>query len=94
MIASFRWSAEKDARLRAIHGVGFADVVEALEQDGFLSYRAHPNTGKYPHQVQVVVAIRGYAYVVPAVTEPGGLFLKTLYPSRKATAEYLGKGAH
>ncbi len=89
-----RWNAAKDERLRVTHGIGFADVVEALERDGFLVFRAHPNTEKYAYQVQVVVAIRGYAYVVPAVREPGGLFLKTLYPSRKATAAYLGKGDH
>ena len=38
----------------------------------------------------LVLAIEGYAYVVPYIAEPdGGLFLKTVFPSCKYTAIYL-----
>ena len=35
----------------------------------------------------------GYVYLVPFVDEPEYIFLKTLYPSRKATRMY-GKDRH
>jgi hypothetical protein len=40
----------------------------------------------------LVVAVEGYAYLVPYVEEPDGYFLKTVIPSRKATREYLSQG--
>jgi hypothetical protein len=36
-----------------------------------------------------VLEIDDYAYVVPYVTNGDVIFLKTLFPSRKHTAEYL-----
>ncbi|AAO91568.1 hypothetical protein [Coxiella burnetii] len=36
-----------------------------------------------------VVELNGYAYLVPFVEEGGKLFLKTAFPSRKATKLYL-----
>jgi hypothetical protein len=37
----------------------------------------------------MVVAIRGYAYLVPFVQDEEKIFLKTIIPSRKATKKYL-----
>jgi hypothetical protein len=38
----------------------------------------------------MVVCVREYAYVVPFVEQENGtLFLKTIYPSRKAKKDYL-----
>lgn len=48
--------------------------------------------GRYPDQLILVVAVEGYAYLVPYVEEPDGYFLKTVIPSRKATREYLSQG--
>ena len=36
-----------------------------------------------------VVALEGYANLVPFVEEPDYYFLKTVIPSRKATRDYL-----
>jgi len=36
-----------------------------------------------------VIEINSYAYVVPYVEEDDYLFLKTIFPSRKYTKEYL-----
>lgn len=52
----------------------------------------HPNERRYPGQLILVVAVEGYAYLVPYVDEPDGYFLKTVIPSRKATREYLDQG--
>jgi hypothetical protein len=36
----------------------------------------------------LVVAVSGYAYLVPFVEDGQALFLKTIIPSRKATRDY------
>jgi hypothetical protein len=41
-------------------------------------------------QVVLVVACRGYVFLVPSVEESTHYFLKTIIPSRKATRDYLG----
>jgi hypothetical protein len=49
----------------------------------------HPDAEHYSHQRIMVVAIRGYACNVPYVFEEDGIFLKAVYPSRKATSLFL-----
>lgn len=81
------WSPEKSVELKERHGFGFERVLVALWEGALLDERAHPNTG---HQHQLVVAIEGYAWIVPFVTDGKTIFFKTMFPSRKATREYLG----
>ena len=45
----------------------------------------HPNTEKYPNQLLYEVDVDGYVHVVPVIRSGRILFLKTIYPSRKAT---------
>ena len=45
----------------------------------------HPNAERYPNQLLYEVDVDGYVNVVPVVSEGRMLFLKTIYPSRKAT---------
>ena len=59
---------------------------------GLLDILAHPNRARYPKQRILVVALDGYAYLVPYVEEETYLFLKTIIPSRKATRDYLNLG--
>lgn len=47
---------------------------------------------QYRHQRQLVVAVRGYAYLVPVVEERDGFFFKTIIPSRKLPQSYLRAG--
>lgn len=84
------WSPTKNAELKARYGFRFERVLVALEQGALLDERAHPDRQRYAHQRQLVVAIDDYAWVVPLVTDGRIMFLKTLYPSRKATRDYLG----
>jgi hypothetical protein len=58
-------------------------------EDRFLDDRAHPNAEQYGHQRQLVVEIDEYAWVAPYVESEDEVFLKTFFPSRKATKEYL-----
>lgn len=84
------WSPEKNTELKARHGFGFERVLVALADGALLDERAHPNTEKYRHQRQLVVEIDGYAWVVSFIHDGERLLLKTLFPSRRATKDYLG----
>lgn len=53
----------------------------------------HPNAEKYPNQLLYEVDVDGYVHVVPVVREGRILFLKTIYPSRKATRKRSGEPA-
>lgn len=88
----FRWSLEKNDRLRVDRGVSFEGIVVAIESHGLLDVLAHPNQAKYPRQRVLVVAHDNYAYLVPFVEEEDYFFLKTIIPSRKATRDYLNLG--
>lgn len=89
-MTTIRWDPEKEDRLRSMEdrgGVTFVDCVVAIEEGRVLDELPHPVRG---NQRFLVLAIEGYAYVVPYVLEPdGGLFLETVFPSRKYTAIYL-----
>lgn len=90
MYPDIEWNAEKNAELKERHGFGFERVLVALADGRLLDERRHPNVEKYGHQRQLVVEIDGYAWIVPFVTDGQRVFLKTLFPSRKATRDYLG----
>lgn len=85
----YLFSPEKNAQLREKRGVSFDEVIAAIENDQVLDIIEHPNTKKYPNQELIIINVKGYVYVVPFVTqENGDLFLKTIYPSRKAKKIY------
>ena len=86
----FRWDPDKNERLKAGRGLSFEKIVLAIEEDGLKDVLVHPNQRRYPGQVVLVVAYRGYVFLVPSVEESTHYFLKTVIPSRKATRDYLG----
>ncbi len=83
------WSPEKNVVLRELRGIGFEDVETALENGGVLDDVPHPDQMAYPGQRILVVDIRGYVCLVPYVRDGDTIFLKTVYPSRKAQRKYL-----
>lgn len=87
----FRWAPAKNELLRQERGVSFEEVTVAVEAGALLDVVSHPNPAKYPGQKVMVVAVAGYAYLVPFVEEKDHLFLKTIIPSRKATRDFIGK---
>lgn len=87
----FRWSAEKNDLLRRERGVCFEDVTVAVEAGALLEVVPHPNPRRYPRQRVMVVAVAGYACLVPFVEEDDHYFLKTIIPSRKATRDFITK---
>ncbi len=86
----FRWDPDKNERLKSGRGVSFEEIVLAIEDDGLKDILVHPNQQRYSGQVVLVVAYRGYAFLVPSIEESTHYFLKTIIPSRKATRDYLG----
>jgi hypothetical protein len=86
----FRWSHEKNEILKRERSISFEEIVLAIESGGLLDELKNPNELKYPNQLIFVIALDGYAYLVPYVEESEYYFLKTVIPSRKATRDYLG----
>lgn len=83
------WSPTKNAKLKERYGFGFERVLTALEEGGVLDNRTHPNSVRYGHQRQLILRIDDYAWIVPFVGDGQRIFLKTMFPSRKATRKYM-----
>ena len=90
-MTQFRWAPEKNDILKQERGVSFEEITVAVEAGALLDIVPHPNPAKYPRQKIMVVAVAGYAYLVPFVEEVGHYFLKTIIPSRKATRIFISK---
>ena len=83
------WNTDKARKLAADRNrgnVGFEDCVIAIEDGRILDIIANPVR---VNQKMFVLRINDYAYVAPFVENEDGIFLKTVYPSRKHTAIYL-----
>lgn len=88
----YEFSPEKNQLLIKECGISFEDVVSALDNNKLLDTIAHHNLTKYPNQEIYIVNINGYVYLVPFVRKnEQTVFLKTIFPSRKLTKEYLGE---
>lgn len=85
----YDWDPSKDELLQRTRGISFADVVRHIESGDLLATRLHPNQTRHPGQHVFIIRIEGYAYEVPFVMEGDTFLLRTIYPSRKATRDYL-----
>lgn len=93
MTKAIRWNPEKADLLREDEtrgGFSFEDCVIAIEGNGVLDIIQNPSSN-HPRQKAYVLNLEGYAYLVPFVENEDEIFLKTMVPSRKYTAIYLGK---
>ncbi len=86
------WNEEKNEWLKQKRGVSFEDVVLAIQEEKILDIIKHPNQRRYLKQNIYVLEIGEYAYLVPFVEDEDKIFLKTIFPSRKYTREYIEKG--
>ena len=85
-----RWNIEKAKALQANKDrnyVRFEDCVIAIEEGRILDDLPHPTR---KNQRIFVLEIYDYAYVVPYIEETDGIFLKTVFQSRKHNKKYLG----
>lgn len=87
---NFRYCFRKNAQLLSERGIGFEEIIEEIHNGNLITIKLHHNQTDYPGQKIMYVRCLQHVYLVPYVTEPDGtLFLKTLFPSRKATKKYL-----
>lgn len=86
---TMRWDHVKNALLIETRGVSFDEVAACIERGDCLAVVDHPNFARHPGQKMAVVALRGYAYLVPFDEHSDHLVLRTVIPSRQATQKYL-----
>ena len=89
MIKIITWNQEKDKLLKSKRGIGFQEIVDAINSSGFIDRIDHPNRERCPKQKIFVVNVDEYVYLVPFVEDDEKIFLKTIYASRKYTKSYL-----
>ncbi len=92
MIKYVAWDVEKNERIKQVRGISFEEAVMAIFSGDVLGKILHPNQKRYPGQYIYILSIRDYAYVVPFVEDKEKIFLKTVFPSRKYTRDYIEKG--
>jgi len=81
----YTFDPSKNAWLIQNRGISFDQIISLIEDGKLIAVLEHPDQGKYPNQLLYEVDVDGYIYIVPVVREEQRLFLKTIYPSRKAT---------
>ena len=74
----YKWSALKSRRLKKARGASFDDILKGE----FIEMIVHPNQSG---QKILLMWYRNYVWASPCVETEDGIFLKTLYPSRKYT---------
>lgn len=78
-----RWNPLKNYLLKQKHGVSFEDIVGGTLIDEI----QHP---KRNNQRIFIFEYNHYLWSIPYVVEKNGVFLKTIYPSRKLMKKYKG----
>ena len=87
----YRWDAAKNQWLITSRRVSFEEIVWAVAHGHLLDVLISDKE-RYKGQKQLVVEVKGYAYLVPIVEEGEVIVLKTVIPSRKLTRRYLRRG--
>jgi len=86
----YNFSSEKNQKLIKERDISFEEIISAIESNCILDVIEHPNLPKYSNQQMYVIKVNHYIYLVPfVIEEDGAIFLKTIFPSRKATQKYL-----
>jgi uncharacterized DUF497 family protein len=88
--AIFSWNEEKNAILKAERNISFEEIVAALQNSDLIEIIPNPSQN-HPEQKCLVVNIKNYAYLVPYIENNDGIFLKTIYPSRKYSKLFIRK---
>jgi hypothetical protein len=83
----YAFDPQKNAWLISERGIGFEQIIALIESSKLIRVLEHPNAERYPNQLLYEVDVDGYVHIVPVVRQGRSLFLKTIYPSRKATRE-------
>ena len=89
-VGCFKFCSEKNQTLQSERGISFEEIIALLESGKIIGIRKHPDVVKYPTQKIYLIDIDGYVWFVPFVRNSEEIFLKTAFPSRKATKVYKG----
>jgi hypothetical protein len=85
----FNYNQEKNLKLKKERGISFDEIISLIE-DGFLiDVMNHPNQEEYPNQKIYLIDLDGYIWLTPFIQTDTEIFLKTAFPSRKYTKEYM-----
>ena len=87
----FNWDKEKNLKLKELRGISFEEIVFYISNGAVLDIIENPNSEIYKDQYMFIIKIDDYAYIIPFVENENEIFLKIIYPSRKATQKYLNK---
>jgi len=82
---------DKNNLLKQSRGIGFEEIISAINSGKVLDVYDHPNQANYSGQNIYVVEALNYVYLVPFIHNEDGTFLKTIIPSRKAKKIYKGE---
>jgi uncharacterized DUF497 family protein len=85
---NFVFDAKKNVWLIEKRNISFERIIYLIESVCLIRAVKHPNKIKYPNQVIYEIDVDGYVYAVPAVKDGNTIFLKTAFPSRKATKRF------
>jgi len=91
-VKRYTWNREKNQHLKAQRNISFEEVLIHIASGDVLDVIEHRNQEKYEGQRIFIIRIHDYAWLVPFVETETEIFLKTIIPSRKATAQYLRGG--
>ncbi|BFD46452.1 MAG: hypothetical protein DMENIID0002_10980 [Rickettsia endosymbiont of Sergentomyia squamirostris] len=87
----FRYNYEKNSKLLFERGIGFEEIIQSIADGNLLDITKHHNQEQYPDQQILYVRILTEIYAIPYIKEDDNtIFLKTLFPSRKARKKFLG----
>lgn len=87
-LVQFDWDPEKNEKIKRERGVSFEEIAFCLGDGQLWKIENHHNQEGYPNQQIFFIPIGNYVYLVPFVQKEETFFLKTAFPSRKATKEY------
>ena len=88
----YEYSDSKNRLLINERHISFEEIIAALNNKQLLDIVEQPNKNKHPNQKAYVVQINNYVYLVPFVKkDKQTVFLKTIFPSRKAKKRYIKK---
>jgi hypothetical protein len=84
IVYTISWNKVKSARLKRMRGVSFEEIIKAE----YLDTIDHPSRN---NQQIFIFDYKGYIWAVPFVVDSEGVFLKTLYKSRRFNKFYKGR---
>ena len=88
---TYDWNEEKNRQLNQRRDISFEEIVLCIQENRVVTVLEHPNKERYPGQRLYLIEYKQRIFVVPFVVnaEEELVFLKTIYPSRHYTRNYL-----